>query len=357
MACDDRDISFPEKNENAGSAIIRYIDIARETGASDLHLKAAAKPAIRVAGEVVFLDEPVMNDEEILSFLRDYTSVDTERLVSDAQALDFAVTLEGVRLRGNAYKDYRGINVAFRLLTIASQDFETLGIPEILKSIAMKRSGLVLITGPTGSGKTTTLTCVIEYINALKHAHIIMLEDPIEFIHSNDKCIISQREIGKDTPSFGDAITEAMREDPDIIMVGEMRDRESIETALRAAETGHLVFSTLHTKGAVNSISRIVDVFPVEQQAQIRTQLGMSLLAVVSQQLLPGMKSGKRHLATEVLIANDAIRSMIKQNKLHMVASTIQISKNEGMYTMKSSLEKLLDEGIISQDTFYAYQI
>ena len=148
-----------------------------------------------------------------------------------------------------------------------------------------------------------------------------------------------------------------MREDPDIIMVGEMRDRESIETALRAAETGHLVFSTLHTKGAVNSISRIVDVFPVEQQAQIRTQLGMSLLAVVSQQLLPGMKSGKRHLATEVLIANDAIRSMIKQNKLHMVASTIQISKNEGMYTMKSSLEKLLDEGIISQDTFYAYQI
>ena len=256
MACDDRDISFSEKNENAGSAIIRYIDIARETGASDLHLKAAAKPAIRVAGEVVFLDEPVMNDEEILSFLRDYTSVDTERLISDAQALDFAVTLEGVRLRGNAYKDYRGINVAFRLLTIANQDFETLGIPEILKSIAMKRSGLVLITGPTGSGKTTTLTCVIEYINALKHAHIIMLEDPIEFIHSNDKCIISQREIGKDTPSFGDAITEAMREDPDIIMVGEMRDRESIETALRAAETGHLVFSTLHTKGAVNSMTQ-----------------------------------------------------------------------------------------------------
>lgn len=346
----------PERRDFS-SEIVYYVAIAKAKGASDLHLKSGSPPVIRVAGAVKFLSFPPLEDEQILDFLRNYTSVDTERFIGDNQAFDFSATLADVRLRGNAYKDYRGFNIAFRLLTIVVQDFSALGIPEVLKSFAMRRSGLVLITGPTGSGKTTTLTCLIEYINSIRHSHIIMLEDPIEFIHSNKNCIITQREIGRDTPSFSDAITEAMREDPDIIMVGEMRDRASIEAALRAAETGHLVLSTLHTKGAVNSISRIVDVFPAEQQEQIRTQLGMSLLAVVSQQLPPGTKHGERYLATEVLLATDAVRSMIKQNKLHLVASSIQTSKNEGMYTMKSSLEALLYAGKITNEVFNTYLI
>ncbi len=348
----------PIPERSAFSSDIEYdIALARAKGASDLHLKSGSPPVIRVAGMLEVLPGPPLEDQRLLGFLKSETSVDTERLLGGNQAFDFAVTLAGVRLRGNAYKDRRGVGIALRLLTLAVQDFAHLGIPEVLKTFAMRRSGLVLITGPTGSGKTTTLTCLIDYINGLRHSHIIMLEDPIEFIHTNKNCIITQREIGRDTPSFGDAITEAMREDPDIIMVGEMRDRASIEAALRAAETGHLVFSTLHTKGAVNSVSRIVDVFPPEQQEQIRTQLSMSLLAVVSQQLLPGINRGERHLAAEVLLVNDPVRSMIKQNKLHMVASTIQTSKKEGMHTMKSSLERLLYAGKITNEIFDAYQI
>ena len=184
-----------------------------------------------------------------------------------------------------------------------------------------------------------------------------MLEDPIEFLHSNNGCLISQREIGRDAHSFSDAITEAMREDPDIIMVGEMRDHESIEAVLHAAETGHLVLSTLHTIGSVNSINRIVDVFPASQQNQIRTQLGMSLLGIISQQLLPGVETGKRYLATEVLIATNPVRAMIQQGKLHMVASAIQTSSVYGMYTMKSFMERLLREGKITKEVFESYLI
>lgn len=340
------------------SRIAYMVAYAKAKGASDLHLDEGCSPYIRVAGELEPLEgEAPLRAEELRAFLEENTEINPTRFLESNTAADFSVTMSGIRLRGNLYKDNGGINIALRLLTLVSKDFSELGIPQILKRLAERRSGLILITGPTGSGKTTTLTSLVDYINHVKREHIITLEDPIEFVHRNQNCIISQREIGRDARSFSDAITEAMREDPDIILVGEMRDHASIEAALRAAETGHLVLSTLHTKGAVNSITRIVDVFPAAQQNQIRTQLGMSLLGVISQQLLPGVVKGTRHLATEVLIANEPVRAMIRQNKLHLVASAIQTSLGEGMYTMRTSMERLFREHKITKDTFEAYQI
>lgn len=343
--------------EEFDSDITYYIALAKAMGASDLHLNEGCGPFFRMNGSLEVVSKKKLTREEILTFLSARTDVDTGKLLRSDTAVDFSLTVGDVRLRGNVYKDNNGVNMALRLLVMVSGDFADLGIPGILKRLSERRSGLILITGPTGSGKTTTLTCLIEHINRTRHEHIIMLEDPIEFLHDNAGCLISQREIGRDAHSFSDAITEAMREDPDIIMVGEMRDHASIEAALRAAETGHLVLSTLHTKGAVNSITRIVDVFPASQQNQIRTQLGMSLLGVVSQQLLPGTVKGKRHLATEVLIATEPVRAMIRQDKLHMVASTIQTSSGDGMYTMKSSMERLLRERKITEETFESYLI
>ncbi|MCD7728409.1 MAG: PilT/PilU family type 4a pilus ATPase [Clostridia bacterium] len=330
---------------------------AHEDGASDIHLKAGCPPKIRKSGEIVTLNDTPLTSEDIIGFIKENTQVDVENLVNDNHAADFSMSVDGLRLRGNAYRDNNGINVSLRILTLINASFTELGIPEILKKISTRRSGLILITGPTGSGKTTTLTYLLQYINQTQKKHIIMIEDPIEFIHENSNSIFSQREIGRDTVSFGDAITEAMREDPDIIVVGEMRDRTSIEAALRAAETGHLVLSTLHTKGATNSITRVVDVFPTEQQNQIRTQLSMSLLAVVSQQLCPGTEKGKRHLATEVMVTNIPIRALIKQDKLSLIVSTIQTSRNEGMYTMRQSLSSLLEKGKITKETYEDYQI
>ncbi len=341
----------------AENRIVDYIMEVKEKGGSDIHLKTDSRPIYRYAGDLDFLECEPLSDGEIDDFLMQYADIDADHLHHGHEAVDFSLTLRGLRLRGNAYRDNNGISVALRLLTLVDSDFEGLGLPEVLKSLCERKSGLILVTGPTGSGKTTTLTYLLEYINKTQHRHIIMLEDPIEFIHLSDKSVFSQREVGRDTNSFGDAITEAMREDPDIIMVGEMRDHQSIEAALRAAETGHLVFSTMHTKGAINSITRIVDVFPAEQQNQIRTQLSMSLVAVVSQQLCPGVEYGKRHLATEVMIVTDPIRAQMKQDKLHLVSSTIQTSRDLGMYTMRHSLDELLKAGKITKETYDNYQI
>lgn len=343
--------------EDFDSDIVYYIALAKAKNASDIHLNEGCGPFFRIYGSLETVSEKILTREDILTFVSAYTNVDAERFLHSDAAVDFSLTVSGIRLRGNIYKDNNGINMALRLLIMVSDDFEGLGIPNVLKSLAEKKSGLILITGPTGSGKTTTLSCLIEHINRTRHEYIIMLEDPIEFLHSNNGCLISQREIGRDAHSFSDAITEAMREDPDIIMVGEMRDHESIEAVLHAAETGHLVLSTLHTIGSVNSINRIVDVFPASQQNQIRTQLGMSLLGIISQQLLPGVETGKRYLATEVLIATNPVRAMIQQGKLHMVASAIQTSSVYGMYTMKSFMERLLREGKITKEVFESYLI
>ena len=232
-----------------------------------------------------------------------------------------------------------------------------MGIPEILKKLARRKSGLLLVTGPTGSGKTTTLTCLIDYINNNYMSHIITLEDPIEYVHTPKKCLISQREIGITSSGYDDAIVEALREDPDIILIGEMRDRESISGALRAAETGHLVLSTLHTKGAANTITRIVDVFPPDQQNQVRMQLSLSLLGVISQQLVPRIDRPGRVLATEVMVGTLPLQNLIRQQKVHMISSTLDLSAADGMYTMKHSLEDLLKRGVIDRSDYDNYQI
>ncbi len=337
--------------------IFYYIEQAEKLGASDVHLKCGSRVVYRLIGEVEYFDGEILYESDIFNFLEYVSNIDPENLRYGNEAIDFSFTVNKLRLRGNAYKDNNGISVSLRLLKLVASDFQGLGIPEVLKSLCDRRSGLILITGPTGSGKTTTLTYMLEYINHTQKKHVIMLEDPIEFIHTPDKCIFSQREIGRDTTSFSDAIAEAVREDPDVIMVGEMRDKESMEAAIRAAETGHLVISTLHTKGAVNSVSRIVDVFPAIQQNQIRTQLSMSLLGVVSQQLCPSVDGKSRYLATEVMLVTDPVKALMKQDKIHLIGNTLQTSMNIGMHTMRHSLDRLLQDGKISKDTWDAYQI
>ena len=356
MAIASRESGFPERKDYESDAEY-FIDCALALKASDIHLNSNAFPVVRVAGELIVLEETAVKEEEIFYVLKKYTDVDVDAFVKSKKAENFCFSRGDVRVRGNVYKDNNGINMALRMLTIVTMDFAKLGIPEILKTLATKRSGLILVTGPTGSGKTTTLTCLLDYINKTQSAHILTIEDPIEFIHKNQCCIVTQREVGRDTESFDKAVTEAMREDPDIIMVGEMSTKESIQAAVRAAETGHLVLSTLHTRGTINSVSRIVDAFPADQQDQIRSQLAAALLGVVSQQLVPGTQPNTRCLATEVLVATSAVKAFIRENRLHMGASVLQTSRADGMHTMKNSLDNLLAEGKITQEMHDSFMI
>lgn len=347
---------FPERSGYDCGAEY-YIDCALALNASDLHLNLNAYPVVRVAGDLAILEETTIGKEDIFYVLKRYTDVDIDEFERGKKAVNFCFSRGDVRIRGNLYKDNNGIGMALRALSIVTTDFAALGIPEILKTLANRRSGLLLVTGPTGSGKTTTLTCLLDYINGTQFAHILTVEDPIEYIHRNKCCVVTQREVGRDTESFDVAVTESMREDPDIIMVGEMSTKESIQAAVRAAETGHLVLSTLHTRGTINSVSRIVDAFSADQQDQIRSQLATALLGIVSQQLVPSTKPNTRCLATEVLVATNPVKSFIRENRLHMGASVLQTSIADGMHTMKSSLDDLLAKGLITQETHDAYMI
>ena len=334
----------------------KIVEYAINKGCSDIHLKTNHMPAIRLYGNIFQMDIPKLTDEEVMAFFRSsYPAADEIEL--GPKAIDYSWVYNGVRFRCNAFKDNNGLAISLRLLVTVSTDFETLRIPTVLKKMAERKSGLILVTGPTGSGKTTTLTCLVHHLNATLAGHIITLEDPIEYIHSSKKSIISQREIGVDARDYASGIVEALREDPDIILIGEMRDRDSIEAALRAAETGHLVLSTLHTKGAAATITRIIDVFPAEQQDQIRMQLSLNIIGVISQQLLPRADQPGRVLATEVMVNTMAIQNLIRQEKIHMISSTIGNSPRDGMYSMQQSLEELLNRGLISQTDYELYQI
>ncbi|MBQ7444709.1 MAG: PilT/PilU family type 4a pilus ATPase [Clostridia bacterium] len=335
--------------------IEKVINLAVANHASDVHFKAKQVPAIRINGEIMRLNFPVLTEEEIVAFTNFMCPRHDER--SPLEARDFSWVHNGARFRVNVFLDGNGLCISMRYLYIPTTDFATLGIPEILKKMAERKSGMILITGPTGSGKTTTLTCLIDYINNTYPMHIVTLEDPIEYVHESKRSIISQREIGVTALSYEHAIVEALREDPDIIFVGEMRDRDSIRGALRAAETGHLVLSTLHTKGAANTVTRVVDIFTAEEQNQVRMQLSMCLLGVVSQQLVPRADHCGRVLATEVMMGTIPVQNLIRQQKIHMINSTLDLSSSEGMHTMKHSLQELLDIGLIGQKEYDAYQI
>jgi twitching motility protein PilT len=316
---------------------------AVEKGASDLHLTAGRPPVLRINGELNFIEnQPVLTKENIPILLEPMLTDERRGELERNGQVDFSYGLPGLgRFRVNVFHQRSTVSAVMRLIPHEIPTFERLGLPEVVKDFTEKTRGMVLITGPTGSGKSTTLASLIDIINTNRSCHIITLEDPIEYLHNHKRSLINQREIGTDTVSFAGALRAALREDPDVILVGEMRDFETIQTALTAAETGHLVFATLHTNDATQTVDRIIDVFPPHQQAQIRIQLSLTLQGIVSQQLLPRADIPGRVLACEVLVATSAVRNIIREGKTYQLPTVMQTGGKLGMQTMDSSLRDL----------------
>jgi len=324
---------------------------AKEKDASDLHLNVGIPPVLRINGKLTRLDLPELTPEITHEMIYSILSEKQKAGFEKFGEYDLSYELINIsRFRVNIFKHRRGEGAAFRLIPEKIKTLSELGLPSMLSDFTEKDRGLVLVTGPTGSGKSTTLAALVDIINKNRYDNIITIEDPIEFIHSHKNCLVSQREIGSHTTSFASALRNALREDPDVILVGEMRDLETISMALTAAETGHLVFSTLHTISAAETIERIIDVFPPHQQNQVRMQLAGSLLGVVAQTLLPILDEKGRIPALEIMLANPAIKNLIREGKAYQIASTIQISKKDGMQSLDQSLKDLLMEGKISQE-------
>ena len=320
-------------------------------GASDLHLKVGSPPTFRINGTLVRIDAPPLERDEMHALIFGILTDDQKARFEESHDLDFSMELRDVgRFRVNAFVNRMGEAMVMRLIPEKNKTLDELGMPPILKELSMKDRGLVLVTGPTGSGKSTTLAAMVDYMNDKREDHILTIEDPIEFIHQDRKCNINQREIGPHTRSFTTALRGALREDPDIILVGEMRDQETIALALTAAETGHLVLSTLHTSNAPQTISRIVDVFPPHQQEQIRVQVADTLLGVVAQTLVPTQDGQGRVAALEIMVANAAIRNLVRDNKVHQLPSAIQTGSLEGMQSLDQALKTLLKTRRISHD-------
>lgn len=323
-----------------------------EKNASDLHITAGSPAQLRVDEKLIPVDNHVLPPEEtkalVYSMLND---VQKEKFERDLE-LDIAFGFKGLgRFRVNVFQQRGTIATSIRLIPYSIWTFEQCGLPSnVVLDLCQKPKGLVLVTGATGSGKSTSLASMIDWINANRSCHIVTIEDPIEFVHSNKNAIVNQREVYNDTYSFGAALKHVLRQDPDVILIGEMRDLETIESALIIAETGHLVFATLHTSDCVQTINRIIDVFPAYQQQQIRTQLSFVLISVLSQQLIPKATGTGRVLATEILIVNPAVRSLIREAKLHQVYSVIQTSQKEGMKTMNQALFELWRDKFISRE-------
>ena len=329
--------------------ISTYFKQAIEQNASDLHLAAGSIPALRIGGDLVKLNHGVIQDEDlrqaILSLIDDKTKERFER----RRELDFSQEFFGCRFRINLHYQEGKIGLTARLVPKVIPRPEELGFDEIIYKITHLRDGLILVTGPSGSGKSTTLACMINIINKERRSHIITIEDPVEYLFTEEQSIIEQRELGYDTKDFASALKYALRQDPNVIMLGEMRDIETIFAALTAAETGHLVISTLHTSTAAETISRIVDVFPAHQQQQILNQLASTLRAVIAQQLLPKLGGG-RVAAREIMINNSAIANLVRRSQIGQIYSVIQTSQKEGMITMNKSIDRLLADGLISED-------
>lgn len=323
-----------------------------ELGSSDIHITVNSTPIARVKGFFVSLSEKILTKEHTQSMVRQIAGEKNLKKIEENGECDFSVSIEsGERFRVNVYKQKGNFAIAIRTIASHIPDFNTLGLPEVLKTFTEKHKGLVLVTGPTGSGKSTTLASLIDLINKNQQRHIITLEDPIEYVHNHKKSLVNQREIGQDTESFYTALRSILRQDPDVIFVGEMRDIETISIALTAAETGHLVFSTLHTVGATKTIDRIVDMFPSSQQQQVRTQLSTVCEGVISQQLVKTIDGRKRVAAFEVMVANSAIRNLIRENKTYQIQNIIQTGSKEGMQSMDQDLVNLYRKGFISKDS------
>lgn len=326
------------------------LKFAMERRASDLHLSAGEPPMVRIQGDLVRIDHPPLLADETHRLIFEVMNDHQRRNFQEHLEVDFAYTLgAGARFRVNAFMHERGEGAVFRQIPEKIPRLEDLGLPPVLKTIAQAEKGLVLVTGPTGSGKSTTLAAMIDMINETMAGHILTLEDPIEFVHKSKRALVNQREIGSQSKSFNAALRSALREDPDVILVGELRDLETMSLALTAAETGHLVFATLHTASAPKTIDRIIDVFPTDQQAQVRTMLSESLLGVVAQMLVK-KKSGGRQAALEILLGNAAVKNLIREGKTHQLPSVMQVSGKQGMQTLEAALSDLVTSGTVALD-------
>ena len=323
-----------------------------ERNASDLHLTAGSPPMIRVNGKLERLQETDdLELDDIRTIVYRILSTEQQKLLETKRQLDFSYSLPGVaRFRVNAYYQRMSLGAAFRMVPTRIKTLEELALPERLYELGEKPRGLVLVTGPTGSGKSTTLAALIDRINRTRAEHILTIEDPIEFLHQHRRCIVNQREIGEDATTFSEGLRAALRQDPDVILVGEMRDLETIATALTAAETGHLVFATLHTQSAPQTIDRIIDAFPAGQQQQVRVQVAATLQGVVTQNLIPTADRRGRTAALEILVPDDAVRNLIRQAKIEQIYSVMQTSSGRGMQTMEQSLADLTIRRVITSE-------
>lgn len=328
-----------------------------QSRASDLHLAAMNRPAYRVNGAMRFLDLPPLSAQEVDGMIRLCLTKEKYEEFLGCGDVDAGIELPGCgRFRLNAFRQTRGDTLVLRVISSAAPEIASLHLPPSVSRVLELREGLVLVTGPTGSGKSTTLAAMINAFNQTRSSHIITIEDPIEYLHTPKNCIINQREIGSDSVSYARALKAALREDPDIILVGEMRDLESISIAITAAETGHLVLSTLHTLGAAKTIDRLIDVFPPEQQQQIRAQLSLVLKSVISQRLLPTADGNGRIAAFEMMFVNSAVSNLIREGRTANIGQAIQTGMNQGMITLDKSIDDLLRRGIITQKTAAEYQ-
>lgn len=329
----------------------QLLKLVVKKGASDLHITAGAAPQLRIDGKLVKVDDQILTVERTKQLTYSLLSQEAIKEFEKNLELDMSFGIEGLsRFRLNVYQQRGAVGMAIRRIPYEIMSLQECGLPvSVITELCHKPKGLVLVTGATGSGKSTSLAAMVEMINQEKYCHIITVEDPIEYVFKNAKSIIEQREVGNDTHSFSQALRHILREDPNVILIGEMRDLETIQAALNIAETGHLVFATLHTSDSVQTVNRIVDVFPAHQQQQVRTQLSFVLLSILAQQLLP-KSTGGRVLATEVMIANHAIRSLIREAKTHQIYSAIQTGQKEGMCTMNKALYELCLKGDISQE-------
>ena len=330
--------------------ITELLAFSAKQGASDMHLSAGMPPMIRVDGEVRKINLPALEHKEVLGLIYDIMNDKQRKDFEEFLETDFSFEIPGLsRFRVNAFNQNRGCGGVFRTIPSKILSMEDLGMGNIFKDLSMQPNGMVLVTGPTGSGKSTTLAAMVDYINDNKYDHILTIEDPIEFVHQSKKCLVNQREVHRDTLSFEAALRSALREDPDIILVGEMRDLETIRLAMTAAETGHLVFGTLHTNSASKTVDRIIDVFPAAEKDMVRTMLSESLKAVISQSLLK-KTGGGRVAAHEIMVGTPAIRNLIREGKVAQMYSAIQTGQSVGMQTLDQHLADLLNKKIISRE-------
>jgi twitching motility protein PilT len=339
--------------------ITELLRLSQKSGASDLHLAVDAPPMLRIHGSLVPIEGTFpLSKGELHDMLYEILLDEQKRRFEENLEMDFSVELKGVgRFRANIFYENRGEGVAFRTIPEEIKPLKDLGLPPVLSSLARREKGLILVTGPTGMGKSTTMAAMIDQINSEESGHIITIEDPIEFVHQHKKCIVSQREVGAHTKSFANALRSALREDPDVILVGEMRDLETTELAIRAAETGHLVFSSLHTIGAAETVNRIIDMYPPESKDQIRIQFAEAILAVISQVLIPTQDGSGRVVATEIMVGVPAVNHNIRKGDTHLIPNIIQTGSRYGMHSMDQSLKSLVKQGKITKEQALRYVI